>query len=102
MLACVSVTVAQEPLPRSPIITYTLLDGSYFIDECLICGRPTIMQPLGGTFDLVLIQNTAPYLRYAVRNVDFTASPVWAGETRITKVGMRACIRMVIFTRCAL
>jgi len=87
LLACVSVTVAQEPPPRAPIITYTVLDGSYFIDECLICGRPTILQPLRGTFDLVLIQNTAPYLSYAVRNVDFTASPVWAGETRITGSG---------------
>src|SRR6266496_2017268 len=87
LLACVSVTVAQEPLPRSPIITYTLLDGSYFIDECLICGRPTILQPLRGTFDLVLIQNTAPYVKYAVRDVDFTASPAWAGDVRITGGG---------------
>src|SRR6266550_3485997 len=87
LFACVSLTVAQEPPQRSPVITYTLLDGSYFIDECLICGRPTIMQPLRGTFDLVLIQNTAPYIKYAVRDVDFTASPAWAGETRIAGGG---------------
>src|SRR6185503_3583835 len=87
LLACVSVTVAQEPPQGAPTITYTLLDGSYFIDECLICGRPTIWQPLRGTFDLVLIQNTAPYIKYAVRDVDFTASPAWAGETRITGGG---------------
>src|ERR1043165_6566122 len=87
LFACVSVTVAQEPLPRSPIVTYTLLDGSYFVDECLICGRPTILVPLRGTFDLVLIQNTAPDIKYAVRNVDFTARPTWAGETRITGGG---------------
>jgi len=87
LLACASVTVAQEPPQRAPTITYTLLDGSYFIDECLICGRPTILQPLRGTFDLVLIQNTAPYLKYAVRDVDFTASAAWAGEVRITGGG---------------
>src|SRR5882762_7889466 len=87
LLACVSITVAQDPPPRSPVITYTLLDGSYLVDECLICGRPTIMQPLSGTFDLVLVQNTPPYMKYAVRNVDFTASPGFAGEVRITGGG---------------
>ena len=87
LLAFVSVTVAQEPPPRSPVITYTLLDGSYFIDECLVCGRPTIMHPLGGTFDLVLVQNTPPYVKYAIRNVDFSANPAWAGDVRITGGG---------------
>jgi hypothetical protein len=45
------------------------------------------MQPLGGTFDLVLVQNTPPYIVYAVRDVDFTASSAWAGEVRITGGG---------------
>src|SRR5437899_1533460 len=54
-------------------VVYTLLGGSYFIDECLICGRPTIEEPLRGTFDLVLLQDTAPYTKYAVRNIDFVA-----------------------------
>ncbi len=87
LFACVFITVAQEPPSRSPSVTYTLLDGSYFVDECLVCGRPTIMQPLRGTFDLELVQNTPPYIKYAVRNVDFTASPAWAGEVRITGGG---------------
>jgi hypothetical protein len=90
LLVCVGTALAQDPpqpADRSPIITYTLLDGSYFIDECLVCGRPTIIQPLRGTFDLVLIQNTPPYIKYAVRNVDFTASPAWAGAVRITGGG---------------
>src|SRR6185503_2957877 len=87
LLACVSVTVAQEPPQGAPTITYTLLDGSYFVDECLICGRPTIQQPLRGTFDLVLVQDTAPVTKYVVRNIDFTASPAWAGEVHITGDG---------------
>ena len=45
------------------------------------------MQPLRGTFDLVLIQDTPPYLKYAVRNMDFTTSPGWAGEVRLTGGG---------------
>ncbi len=82
--------VAQEPPPPSDhrsIVTYTLLDESYFVDDCLICGRPPIMQPLRGTFDLVLIQDPPPYLKYAVRNMDFTTSPGWSGEVRLTGGG---------------
>jgi hypothetical protein len=74
-LAFTAVAPAQPQPAESPVITYTLLDESYFVDDCLLCGRPTIMQPLRGTFDLVLIQNTPPYFKYAVRNVDFTTSP---------------------------
>jgi hypothetical protein len=86
--AFTAVAPAQpQPANPFPVVTYTLLDGSYFVDDCLICGRPTIMQPLQGTFDLVLVQNTPPYLKYAVRNVEFTASPGWAGETRLTGDG---------------
>jgi len=87
LLAVAFAVVAQaQPVP-APAITYTLLDGSCFTDDCLICGRPTLLQPLCGTFQLVLIQNTPPYYKYAVRNVDFTASPGWAGEVRLTGEG---------------
>ena len=90
LLAWAFTAAAPEPPPPAayrPVVTYTLLDGSFFVDDCLICGRPTIMQPLRGTFDLVLIQDTPPYLKYAVRNMDFTTSPGWAGEVRLTGGG---------------
>lgn len=64
-------------------VRYTLLDGSFFVDDCLVCGRPTILQPLRGTFDLVLLQDTPPFTKYAVRNIDFVASPGFAGEATI-------------------
>ena len=54
-------------------VAYTLLEGSYFVDDCLVCGRPTILLPMRGTFELVLQQNTAPYTEYAVRCLNFTA-----------------------------
>lgn len=79
--------VPQAPAQVSNRLSYTLLDGSYFFDECLICGRPTIQQPLSGTFDLVLIQNTAPYTKYAVERIDFTASLGSTFERRITGDG---------------
>src|SRR5262245_66624146 len=61
--------------PVSNVVAYTLVDGSYFVDDCLVCGRPTIEQPLRGTFDLVLLQDTPPYTRYAIENVHFIAGP---------------------------
>lgn len=82
--------LAQEPPPPSnqhAAVRYTLLDGSCFVDDCLICGRPTILQPMRGTFDLVLIQATAPYYKYAVQNVQFTTAPGWAGEVNLTGNG---------------
>jgi hypothetical protein len=68
-------------------LSYTLLEGSYFIDDCLVCGRPTIMQPLHGTFELVLVQDTPPYTRYAVENVDLVASPGSSLERHLTGSG---------------
>jgi hypothetical protein len=56
-------------------VTYTLLSGSYLQDDCLICGRPTIQQPLHGTFELVLVQDTPPFTRYTVQNVNFKTDP---------------------------
>jgi hypothetical protein len=86
LLAWAFTAVAQaQPQPASapPVVTYTLLEGSYFVDDCLICGRPTYLQPMRGTFDLVLIQDSPPYYKYAVRNVDLTARPGWSGEVRL-------------------
>jgi len=91
LLASVVTASAQgspQSTDRLPVVTYTLLDGSYFVDDCLVCGRPTILQPLRGTFDLVLLQNTPPYTRYAIRKVDFSASPGWAGETHLAGDGI--------------
>jgi len=88
LLAGILPAPAQDPLyPPGTVISYELLDGSYFADECPVCARVTILQPMRGTFDLVLEQNTAPYTRYAVRNVKFTASPAWAGEVHLTGSG---------------
>src|SRR5437899_11469016 len=87
LLALIGSAFAQDPTSARKGVSYTLLEGSYFIDDCLICGRPTILQPLRGTFELVLEQNTPPYIRYAVRNVDFTASPGYSGEVHLTGTG---------------
>jgi len=68
-------------------VAYTLLEGSYFVDDCLVCGRPTIQLPMRGTFELVLQQDTAPYTRYAIRNLDFTAGVDSSLQKHITGEG---------------
>jgi len=52
---------------------YRLLEGSTLIDDCLICARPTILQPMRGSFRLVLIEDIPPFTRYELREISFLA-----------------------------
>jgi len=52
---------------------YTLLEGSTITDDCLICGRPTILQPLRGTFELVLLEENLLFTRYRMTNIAWHA-----------------------------
>lgn len=80
--------VAQGLAQFTNRVTYMLLEGSTLTDDCLICGRPTIQQPLRGTFDLILIQDTAPYTKYAVSNINFTSRPGPGSHLQITGEGI--------------
>jgi hypothetical protein len=79
--------LTSSPAQVATRVAYTLLEGSYFVDDCLICGRPTILLPMRGTFELVLQQDTAPYTQYVVRNLDFTAGTGTSLEDHITGKG---------------
>lgn len=59
---------------------YQLLPDSYLIDDCPPCGRPTIMEPLRGTFDLRLVEENPLFSRYAMENIAFSAGSI-AGRT---------------------
>ena len=48
---------------------YTLLDGSSIVDDCLICGRPAILQQLRGTFELALLEENPLFSRYRLTNI---------------------------------
>jgi hypothetical protein len=52
---------------------YELLDGSELTDECPICGRPTIVAPLRGSFELRLLGETPIGATYAVEDIRFTS-----------------------------
>jgi hypothetical protein len=60
----------SQPLTNA---LYTLLEGSTITDDCLICGRPTIQQPLRGTFELVLIEENLLFTRYRLTNIAWHA-----------------------------
>src|SRR5437016_12889400 len=87
LLACGLAGTVQSPAQATNRISYMLLEGSSFLDACLICERPTIIQPLRGTFDLVLVQDTAPYTKYALQNISFIAGAGSGLERRITGDG---------------
>jgi hypothetical protein len=52
---------------------YLLLHDSYLVDDCPVCGRPSIREPLRGAFKLRLIEINPLFSRYAVENLNFTA-----------------------------
>lgn len=66
---------------------YTLLDGSTLLDDCPICGRPSIAITLRGTFELNELPSPAPLRRYEIRAVDFVASNGFGREYRLKGSG---------------
>lgn len=62
---------AQSPTTNQPW-AYRLLSESTLIDDCPVCGRPTIFSPLRGTFDLRLLGATFIQTSYALENIQFT------------------------------
>ncbi len=57
-------------------VSYVLLDGSTIVDDCPICGRPTIIMPLRGTFLLAERETNPLFTMYDVKDVRFqTAGP---------------------------
>src|SRR5262245_51176717 len=69
---CLITTVAFAQSSTNQTWAYTLIEGSYLVDDCLICGRPTIPRPMRGTFNLTLVEANPLFRRYAVRDINFT------------------------------
>ena len=71
---------AQAPTTNHPW-AYLLLDGSTLTDDCPICGRPTIQEPMRGTFQLRLLESNPLFARlYNVRPEDVLFSEYPAGN----------------------
>src|SRR5436189_108897 len=67
---------------------YLLLDASTIIDDCPICGRPTIPYPLRGTFDLVLSGAGLLFTDYRITNISFSAGPKEQPVFTVTGAGI--------------
>ena len=65
---------ATDLVAESPVDwRYTLLPSSQLVDDCY-CGRPTLLLPLRGTFDLKSQVVHPLFVRYAVTNIAWEAS----------------------------
>jgi len=71
VLAGEDVGLAQMPTTNRPW-NYLLLTNSSLTDDCLLCGRPTIIQPLRGTFQLRLFGQNPVVAHYIVESVSFS------------------------------
>jgi hypothetical protein len=73
-----------QTLGDGKVWRYKLLEGSSVVDDCLICGRPTIWIPIRGSFDLVGTGNPQIFqITNLVFTSDYSAKPEW----RITGAG---------------
>lgn len=59
--------------PSAPAWQYRLLPGAQFIDDCMMCGRPTYMLPMEGTFSLRLVEENPLFSTYAIEGLSFHA-----------------------------
>lgn len=68
-----TVSLHLESAPELQRWRYRLLPDSQFLDDCIICDRPSIPWPMSGSFDLVLTAETPIGNRYRIVNVEFEA-----------------------------
>lgn len=54
-------------------VSYMLLEGSTLTDDCTICGRPSIIMPMRGTFQLAFREENPLFRTYDVQELVFHA-----------------------------
>jgi hypothetical protein len=86
MLAGLSGVCWAQPQPRTPW-RYTLIGGATLTDDCPICGRPAIMLPMDGTFDLVLREENPLFTTYSLENIQWVAGHEGGMRYILTGVG---------------
>ncbi len=68
------VAVLLSALTLGKTWRYRLLPESHLVDDCLICGRPTIIRLIQGSFDLVRVEENPLFARYELRNISFATA----------------------------
>ena len=79
---------ATAPAATSPVWHYQLLPGSYLIDDCPPCGRPTLREAMIGTFDLRLVEENPLFSKFVMENITLTSGSVAGRAHKIVGKGM--------------
>jgi len=74
ILSAVSSQARVPELGTNQVWRYTLINDSAFINDCEICGRPTFLLPMKGSFDFTLLSSANRYDYFAITNIDFSFS----------------------------
>ena len=68
-------TLRIKAAPKAEMVPYELvtdgIDGSYFIDDCIPCAKPTVPIPIGGTFLLGKVGENPLYAYYRMDEIRF-------------------------------
>jgi hypothetical protein len=67
---------------------YSLLSGSQLVDDCPMCGRPTILASLTGTFTLSMLDQNPLFTRYQLTNISFHAGAQTGLEYKVVGTGI--------------
>ncbi len=97
-LSATAIPSGQTSFPPQPW-RYLLLHDSYLLDDCLICGRPTIIEAMRGAFDLQVIEQNTLFTRYALENIDFTAGerPYLVHGSGTLEIGGEVAVTVRVF-----
>src|SRR5579859_4195553 len=88
LLAALSAASCRVAAQTNTPQEYTLLAGSQLIDDCPMCGRPTIFAPMTGTFDLILLDQNPLFARFELLNISFEAGTNLGPRYKVTGTGI--------------
>lgn len=72
--ATTTYTLRLVAAPELRVWHYRLFEGAYFMNDCPICDRVPIQEPMRGGFDLVLMEENPLFSRYLLRDINLTSS----------------------------
>jgi hypothetical protein len=79
--------VLAQGLSGGQVWTYQLVEGSTLVDDCPICDRPTLVQPLRGAFVLVLKEANPLFTLYELRDLALAVGAGAEAPYRVTGQG---------------
>ncbi len=72
-LGLISLLLNWRSAAQGMVVDYVVLPDSRLSDECLLCGRPTIPEPMAGHFRLQQLLVPGPFSYYTVEDFTFVS-----------------------------